>query len=125
MISPLFADAQYQSLRAQLDVAEVRQKALAANVANVNTPGYRRRDLSPAFETEFRRALEQGDLTKLTELNPQIIVDDQTTSLRGDGNNVNLEREMIALVKNSAQYEVSAAIVAKKFQGLRMAITGK
>lgn len=125
MVSALFSDSQYQSLHATLDVAELRQKLLSANVANVNTPGFRRQELRPSFEAEFQRALEQGDVEKLSQLTPQVATDEQSPSFRGDGNNVNLEREMIELAKNSTQYEVSATVMSKRLQMLRMAVTGK
>ena len=108
-----------------LDVSMARQNALASNVANINTPGYKRYDVSATFQQELQRAAQTGDVTKLQTLVPKIEVDDKTPSFRLDGNNVNLEREMVELTKNSTQYEVSATLLMKRYKMIRMAITGK
>lgn len=125
MISPMFNDPNYQSLRTLLDVAMVRHKALAGNVANVNTPGYQRSDISSTFQQELQKAVEAGDLEKLRSMTPKLQTDTETPSLRMDGNNVNLEREMVEIAKNSIQFETSAAFLTRRYQDLRMAITGK
>ncbi len=125
MISPLFNDTQYQSLRAMLDVSMSRHQALAGNVANINTPGYHRSDIDPTFMQELQRATQTGDMAKLQTLTPKTQVDDKSPSFRLDGNNVNLEREMIEIAQNSTQFEISAAMLAKRYQSLRMAITGR
>lgn len=125
MVSSIFSDTQYQALKTSLDAADLRQRALAANVANVNTPGYRRQDLSEGFETEFRKALQSGDQDKIQQIKVQIVDDPKATANRFDGNNVNLEREMVELTKNSAQFDVSSTLISRKLQAIRMAITGK
>jgi flagellar basal-body rod protein FlgB len=125
VISAIFNDTQYHTLRAVMDAAVARHTALASNVANVNTPGYQRRDISATFEQELQRAVQTGDPNQIRTVLPKIEVDQLTPSLRMDGNNVNLEREMVEIAKNSAQYEVSSALLSKKYQGLRMAISGK
>ncbi len=125
MISPLFADAQYQALRTSLDVAAARHKALASNIANVNTPAYKRQDISPAFQQELERAVQSQDIDKLQSLSPEVEVDESAPSLRVDGNTVNIEREIVEMAKNSSAYEVSATFLAKRYASLRMAISGK
>jgi flagellar basal-body rod protein FlgB len=125
MISAIFNDAQYHTLRSLMDTALARHEALSSNVANVNTPGYQRRDVSSTFQTELQHAIHDGNVEKLRTFKPRLEVDTNTPSLRLDGNNVNLEREMVEIAKNSAQYEVSASMLAKKYQGLRLAIMGR
>lgn len=125
MISPLFNDADYQGMRAMLEVSQARHNALAGNVANVNTPGYQRRDVSGAFQDELQRALQSANPQELNQLKPKTELDTSTPSFRLDGNNVNLEREMVEIAKNGAQHEVSAAMIAKRYSMLRLAITGR
>jgi len=108
-----------------MDVSAARQTALAGNIANVNTPGYQRSDINPIFQQELERAIASKDTDKLKSLTPKIHIDTNSPSVRVDGSNVNLERELIEIAKNSAQFEVSASMLTKKYQGLRMAITGK
>ena len=102
MISPLFNDPQYQSLRAMLDVSMPVRNAFASNVANINTPLQAlRRQCHLSVGTSTRRP--DRDVTKLQTLVPKIEVDDKTPSVfRLDGNNVNLEREMVELTKSNA-----------------------
>ena len=125
MISPLFGDAQYQAFKTTLDAAAARHKALAGNIANINTPGYQRQDISPVFQQELQKAIESGDTEKIQSLKPQVEKDLTAPALRMDGNTVNLEREMVEMAKNSTQYEVSATFLAKHLANLRTAITGK
>ena len=125
MIEPIFNDPQYQSLKALLDLTAARQSAIAGNVANVNTPGFHRSDVDPAFQKELERAIKAGDMEKVRNMIPKVAVDKKSPSLRMDGNNVNLEREMVELNKNNAQYEISASLISKRYKMLRMAITGR
>jgi flagellar basal-body rod protein FlgB len=125
MISALFSDPQFQSLQALMDASVARHRALAGNIANVNTPGFKRSDISPEFQKELEKAIKSKDAEKIRSLTPKVQTDKDTPSLRLDGNNVNLEREMVEIAKNSTQYDVSATILLKRYQHLRMAITGK
>ncbi|MBI4023676.1 MAG: flagellar basal body rod protein FlgB [Verrucomicrobia bacterium] len=125
MIATVFNDPQYQALNAMLNSAMIRHQALASNVANINTPGYHRHDISSTFQEELQKAVESGDSSRIRALAPQLETDTRTPSYRLDGNNVNLDREMVEIAKNSAQYEISAALLSKKYQSLRLAIGGR
>ncbi|MDD2709700.1 MAG: flagellar basal body rod protein FlgB [Verrucomicrobiae bacterium] len=125
MIDAIFKNPQYQTLRNLIETSAVRHGALAGNVANVNTPGYHRQDLSSIFQKELDGAIKDQDVAKLRQLTPRIQTDTETPSLRLDGNNVNLEREMVEIAKNSMQLDIAASLLAKRYQTLRKAITGK
>jgi flagellar basal-body rod protein FlgB len=125
MINALFNDPQYLSMRTLMDASQARHTALAGNIANVNTPGYQRKDFNPIFKMELEKAIQSKDVNTLKSIAPKISLDSQAGPVRMDGSNVNLERELIEMAKNSAQYEVSAAMIAKKYAALRLAITGK
>lgn len=125
MISALFNDAQYQGFRALVDASVARHAALAGNIANVNTPGYQRQDTSPIFQKELEQAIASGDTAKLSNLSPQIETDTKTLPVRIDGSNVNVERELVEMAKNNAQFDVSSAMLTRRYQALRLAITGR
>jgi flagellar basal-body rod protein FlgB len=83
--------------------AALRQKALADNVANANTPGYKRSDVD--FHAALQKALDGGaDASQLEQLQftPST---DTTSSTRADGNNVDIDEEMANLAQNSLDYQ--------------------
>ena len=127
-IEQLFNDPTTQSLKMTLDAAAIRHSALASNVANVNTPGYQRVDLSPSFKASLDAALHQVDQGK--ELAPsqlpqgQITVSNIQNQARYDGNTVNMDQEMTEMIKNQTDFDFSAQLLALKYAGLKAAITG-
>jgi flagellar basal-body rod protein FlgB len=125
MIGALFNDPQYQAFRALMDASVARHTAIAGNIANVNTPGYQRQDTSSIFQQQLEQAISSGDAEKLKDLTPKIETDTKSPVVRADGSNVNLERELVEMAKNSAQFDVTSAMITKRYQTLRMAITGK
>ncbi len=126
-IDALFNDPTYRSLGLSLDAAAKRHAALASNIANVSTPGYKRVDLSTGFQSAFQQALQQLDQTgtATTLPTPTIAVAENQGLARQDGNTVNLEKEMVDLLQNQSRFDFAAQMTAKKLRGLRMAATGK
>jgi flagellar basal-body rod protein FlgB len=103
-----------------LDVAALRHRVISQNVANVNTPGYRR--LEVTFEDEFARALAAPTGATPPVL-PQVVEGDGPE--RVDGNNVDMDREMNALAKNALLYNTAAQVAASRLAMLRAAIAGR
>lgn len=87
-----------------LDAAWKRNEAIAQNIANVDTPGYKRKTVS--FEEELREAMESKDFKKSDVDNIEIKVTEEYRNLstRLDGNNIDIDSEMAALAKNTIQY---------------------
>lgn len=120
-----------------LDASALRNKVIADNLANVDTPGYKRSEV--LFEEELRKAMgrETGLTGKLThdrhipfgsnaEFNVAAkVVRSEDTSMRNDGNNVDIDREMAALAKNSIMYTALAQELNGEFQKMKMAINGR
>jgi flagellar basal-body rod protein FlgB len=109
-----------------LDGTATRQRVLADNLANVDTPHYTRRDLN--FEGELRDRMSQSTTDPDTHIRAieemALHVEDDTASpYRVDGNNVDIEREMVEVAKNSLQYESAAQLLSMKIRGLRSAIS--
>ena len=128
-IQQIFNDPTLASLKITLDAASIRHSALASNVANANTPGYQRVDLSPSFKATFDAALrqiDQGTPVNQVELpQGQITVQSVQNQARYDGNTVNMDQEMTELIKNQTDFDFSAQVLAINYAGLRAAITGK
>jgi len=65
MIEALFSQPNYLAAKKTLDAVALRQEAIANNLANLETPGYRRVDLSPSFEKQLEQATASGDSSQL------------------------------------------------------------
>ena len=101
-----------------LDAAALRHRVIAQNVANVNTPGYRRREV--AFEAELAREVGAGGGPPAA---PKVVVADGPE--RVDGNTVDIDQEMNALGKNALLYQAAAQILTSRVATYRAAITGR
>ncbi|HEV3026277.1 MAG TPA: flagellar basal body protein [Planctomycetota bacterium] len=121
MLDRLFAGGSLPALEVMVSVAAERQRVIAANIANVDTLGYRTRELS---EGEFRRALDgalegQGRPERLEVREAQ-----DGGPLKPGGNNVDLEVEMAKMVQNSVLHSTAATLLAHQFSLLREAVAG-
>ena len=125
MIEALFNDPGYLGAKRMLDATVARHEAIAANIANAETPGFRRLELAPSFREELQNAMSSHDVAKLKALEPQVIADPKAVPVNRDGNTVNLEQELVNLGQNSLENAVETQIVSVSLARLRMAITGK
>ncbi len=110
-----------------LDAAALRNQALANNIANATTPGYKRQDVS--FESELGKALGHNRLksmdekvrnVKLSRLNPRVFTDSEQYSYRVDGNNVDPDTEGVELAANQIKYNGLMDSVNQEFANLKM-----
>jgi flagellar basal-body rod protein FlgB len=126
MVDPIFQSDNYVLARKLLDAAVVRQEAIAANIANAETPGYRRVDLSPDFNEQLKAHLAAGDLSTGTgDIKPRVVDDPSARSLRPDGNSVEIEHELLAMNRNAVEHEYLSEIISQNIKQLKMAITGR
>ncbi|MCE9612508.1 MAG: hypothetical protein K8R23_20095 [Chthoniobacter sp.] len=123
IIESLFSSTNYQASKKLLDAATLRHEALATNLANVETPGYKRVDLPKTFAAEFAERIRSGNVAGAPA--PKLAEDLTTTSQRKDGNNVELDKELLALGKNVSEYDTLTEFVSGSLKQLRMAISGR
>ncbi len=125
-------DRTFGLLEASLDGSAARQKAIAHNVSNIDTPGFKR--FLVDFEQQLQSSREMQPLpllvTRAKHINqPQPGSFDQprdrSPGSRLDGNNVNLETEMINMVKNDYYFNAALNQVNKKIAMLKLSIDGK
>ena len=102
--------------RAYATHASTRHQAIAQNVANANTPGYRSRD-AVSF-TEYWQALQSGR----TEPRDLIRLDEHPATTSPDGNTVSVEFEMMRAVEARQQHETALGISSSMRDLLRAAI---
>lgn len=109
-------------LEAGLRAEAMRQQAIANNVANLQTPGYRRLDVR--FEELLTKAMESGEDFDLEELEPELY-QPKNTAIKGDGNDVNLEVEVGELVKNSLRQKAFVRVLNKKYNQIDQAVNNR
>jgi flagellar basal-body rod protein FlgB len=124
MIEGLFQSDSRQMAQVLMDKSVLRHRAIAANIANVETPGYKRVDLNPAFDSRLMSMMKSGDVEGLASFQHQLTEDRSSPAVRPDGNNVKLESEMLSLNRNAMDFEFLSKYMGKSIGRLKMAITG-
>ena len=104
-------DAIATSLERYMDLVSTRQKLVASNIANADTPGYKTKDID--FASEFRNATE-GAAPKAVEV--------AGLQVKSDGNNVNIDRESRLLAENAMRFNVAASLMRSQIQTIHEAI---
>ena len=106
-------DSLTDSLEQYMNLVSLRQKLVASNIANADTPGYKTQDLD--FQSAFRSALDGGT--------PEAI---RVTGLKtkNDGNNVDLDREARLLAENAMRFSVASNLMHSAISQVKEAISG-
>lgn len=146
MINSLFDSSTLPVLEQVVNFTEARHGVLAGNIANLDTPGYRCQDLSPAeFEKQLKEAVEARRRPKVASpgesLDPAWARDEVVGSstgaidqlkavaanaqgmLRHDDNNASLEEQITEIAKNQSQHNMALSLMRAQFSLLRAAIT--
>ncbi len=115
---PLIDTPMLRVLSGSLDVNAFRQKLISSNIANVDTPGYRTRDID--FHGALANAVAEADgtgaaLTPVARKLPGLIE-------RPDGNNVSADREGLLLATTQLRFTLSAQLVRSEFHKILTAI---
>ena len=121
-----------QSLERSLNASWLKNEAISNNIANVNTPNYKREDVK--FDTILNENISamsvEGKLTNRKHIpinQPQSlgqpsVVRDYNSKTRKDGNNVNIDVEMANLAKNSLYYNTLSQRLTGYFNKLKLVI---
>lgn len=125
MIDALFNQPGYLGAKRMLDATVARHDAIASNIANAETPHYRRLDLAPSFRAELQNAIAGQDVARLRSLQPQIVKDARAHSVNLDGNTVDLEHELLELGQNTLENTIQTRFVSGSLARIRLAITGR
>ncbi|MBY0372680.1 MAG: flagellar basal body protein [Bryobacteraceae bacterium] len=106
MITPI-----QSRLESYLDLLSTRQKLVAGNIANADTPGYRTKDID--FQFEFLSQVQGGAPN---------IVEPEGLKGKNDGNNVSLDREARLLAENALRFNFASLMLREQLKELRTAI---
>jgi flagellar basal-body rod protein FlgB len=145
MLSTMFRSSTIPVLEQVVNFTEARHGVLAGNIANLDTPGYHTRDLSPAvFHERLRDAIETrrqpvsptydscSELTAACEPARraerelaafQKVEDSMKSILRHDDVDVSMEQQINEIVKNQQQHNLAINIMSAQFRLLKAAIT--
>jgi flagellar basal-body rod protein FlgB len=125
MIQSLFNQTNYVATKKLLDATVLRHEAISSNLANVETPAYKRVDVAQNFQTELSLALNSNDMTRMGMLRPTVSQDLTAISSNRDGNTVKLEQEMLEMNQNTVAHTLETQLVSGSLLKLRLAITGR
>ena len=125
MIEGLFNQVNYVALKKMMDVTALRHEAIASNMANIETPNYKRIDVSSDFRQELSRAVSNQSTVQISHIKPGLSVDTTAVAHGQDGNTVQLENEMLQLSQNTLNHSLESQLITGSLLKLRLAITGK
>jgi flagellar basal-body rod protein FlgB len=134
LFNRLFGSQPIDALEKALNGSSLRHKVISNNIANINTPGYKRMEVS--FEAELAEAAK-GEIRSGIALthpkhiaprekvpSPNQIRTIENTLLRTDGNNVDIDAEMAAMTKNNIFYNTVAQRINGYYTNIKLAIKG-
>ena len=98
-------------LESYMDLLAARQKLVASNLANIDTPGYRARDID--FQFEYMSRVEGSGLN---------VIEPDGLTVKNDGNNVSLDREARLLAENTLRFSMASTLLRGEIQMMKRAI---
>ena len=141
-LTTMFSQGAVPVLEKVIQFSEARHRAILENVANADTPGYRRKDLSAdAFNAELKRAIGRQSESRFVFDDARGVIEDRPSLLRPlskwsdygrhvaegvlrhDGNNVDIEHEMALLVRNASRGSQAASLLRKLYGQVRAVVS--
>ncbi|MBP2026391.1 flagellar basal-body rod protein FlgB [Acetoanaerobium pronyense] len=122
-----------RNMHTALNAYSLRNESINNNLANVNTPNYKRevvrfeeflKDSRGKYINGYKTHEKHIDIPNIGSSKAPYVDKDRSFSTRIDGNNVNADLEMADLVKNSVNYNAVTQQISNRFRGLKTAITG-
>jgi len=120
------------TLEQALNYSSTKQKVIAQNISNADTPNYKSKEVS--FKSALQNAMDQSMQAKRTDAwhfefkgqqtNGIAITTNQNTSYNNNGNNVDVDKEMADLATNQIYYNALTERISGKFQTLQSVIRG-
>ena len=121
-------------LEKALDLRSIKHNLIISNVANMDTPNYKAFDI--VIKEELEKAMGAGKNIKLEKTGPGHLSGRETCpgnvksraagtqqfTMKGNGNSVDIDREMANLAENNLMYNALAQIISRKFEGLKNVI---
>lgn len=128
MLEKLLSSASTERLKQGLDAAWLRNDVISQNIANADTPGYRRKEVN--FEEYLDSEMKTGRISKGQtalsggESGMSVTTDQVSEDTRIDGNNVDIEQEMALMAMNSIKYNTMVQRLTGRYATLKNVIAG-
>src|ERR1700692_3341114 len=107
----MMLDGTTANIERYMDLLSARQKIVASNIANADTPGYKTKDID--FQFEFM-SLVHGGTPNVSEV--------AGLAVKNDGNNVNMDRESRMLAENAIRFNIATNLMRSQLTLVRTAI---
>jgi flagellar basal-body rod protein FlgB len=105
-----------------LNIRTSYHKVISGNIANVETPGYKEKDMD--FKKEIDRAVHSGMSGNITGGSVEVTENRQNDGLTSiDGNTVNIEDQIVKLTENQVMYHSLVQVAAKRFSMMKFLIS--
>ena len=118
-------DRTIKMMEDRLSLNSLNQKLISGNLANINTPGYKSKEVT--FEKALRESLEDQVLHMVRSNSTHMAPDEPVSAMQhpeiAETGPVDLDSEMVKLTKNSIEYQYMVTMLNKKFTMLKTAIT--
>ena len=115
----MYNNSEFKAMQSGLDMLWLKQKVISDNIANSETPGYKSKHVQ--FEQILTEAVQGKD--GRSKRFQTTVTTDAATSIRPDGNNVDMEKESLELWQTYAQYTYLTQKISEDFKNLRYVIT--
>ena len=128
MLPDLFQSTTIPVLEQVVNFSEARQNVLAGNIANIDTPGYKTRELSVTdFQDRLKSAIESRDDTRRGRRGDSIahVAKNSRLLTRHDECNVSPEQQVSEMVKNQIQHNTALTIMVSQLRLLQASIRGE
>jgi flagellar basal-body rod protein FlgB len=135
----LFGESKVRNLEKALQTYSLRHKAIASNIANVTTPGYKKVEVS--FEDKLASEMNNTKLTatvtdenhlafgtqSIADVDPEVVESETSKEdeFASGYNNVDIDQEMTLLAQNQLQYRMATRMITREFKGIQSAIKGQ
>ncbi len=113
-------DTSLDALAKSMTLRLKRHAAIASNIANADTPGYRPREVD--FESELQKAVETKSPMKIDRVQGDVFISDDGLP-RPDGNSVNLDKQMANLSENALIYNATAQFIGRKMSMIKSVLS--
>ena len=116
-----------EMLTGVLNFRSIRHKAITSNIANIDTPGYRPKDID--FQTRVQALIDGEKGMAMARTNgkhlpgPALSADAADFEIIESGENVDLDKEMAKLAENNLMYNLTVELLARKFKSLNSVLT--
>src|ERR1700736_4986472 len=111
---PIMLDNIGTGVEHYMDLLSARQKLVASNIANADTPGYKSKDID--FQFEYMSQIQGG---------PPNVIETQGLVIKNDGNNVSMDREARLLSENALRFNLATSLMRSQLKTINNAIQEK